>query len=162
METPDFDRMTILERAQHLHDATLRRHGEMLDRQEDARVTHTDQLATLQRLSDQQAILNAQLLQLTARLAEEQGHHADALFRADVAVRSLQQEQDRHAERLERSEMLLSALASEHMEHAERLYHYDIIIARLDEESARHAERMERLDQILQAIKDMLDRGNGH
>jgi chromosome segregation ATPase len=100
-----------------------------------------DRVTLLERMADQQLRLNAQLIDLTARLGEEQGHHADALFRADVAVTSLEQEQARHAERLER---------------------YDAILTRLDEESARHAERLERLDTILQAIKDLLDRGNGH
>ena len=35
------------------------------------------------------------------------------------------------------------------------------ITARLNEEHALHAERLERLEQILQAIKDLLERGNG-
>ena len=34
MDTPDFERLTLLERAQLLHDSTLRRHGEMLERHE--------------------------------------------------------------------------------------------------------------------------------
>jgi hypothetical protein len=38
MDTPDLDRLTILERAQLLHDATLRRHGDMLDRHAEAMV----------------------------------------------------------------------------------------------------------------------------
>lgn len=84
MDTPE-DRLTILERAQLLHDATLRRHGEMLDR------------------------------------------HAEAM----VALRGIQ----------ERQERLLETLTT---------------IA------AQHEERMAKLQQTLDAIKDMLERGNGH
>jgi hypothetical protein len=120
MDTPDLDRLTILERAQQLHDATLRRHGEMLDR-------HADDMAALARLGEQQRQLNDQLIALSTRLNQEQALHA--------AAQGL---------------------------HHERLARYDAILTRLDEESARHAERLARLDQILQAIKDMLDRGNGH
>lgn len=84
MDTPD-DRLTILERAQLLHDATLRRHGEMLDR------------------------------------------HADAM----VEMRAIQERQARLME-------TLTTIA------------------------AQHEERMTTLQQTLDAIKDMLDRGNGH
>jgi len=85
MDTPDLDRLTLLERAQLLHDATLRRHGDMLDQ------------------------------------------HAEAM----VELRSIQ----------ERQERLMETLGT---------------IA------AQHQERMDRLQQTLDAIKDMLDRGNGH
>jgi hypothetical protein len=84
MDTPD-DRLTILERAQLLHDATLRRHGDMLER------------------------------------------HADAM----VALRGIQERQERLME-------TLTTIA------------------------AQHEERMAKLQQTLDAIKDMLDRGNGH
>jgi hypothetical protein len=33
--------------------------------------------------------------------------------------------------------------------------------AQLNQEQALHAERLDRLEQILQAIKDLLERGNG-
>jgi len=92
-------RLTILERAQLLHDATLRRHGEMLDRQD-------EHMSRLDRLTDQQLALNDQLKDLTARLNQEQALHAEQL--------------------------------------------------------ARHEAIMASLAQTLQAIKDMLDRGNGH
>jgi hypothetical protein len=46
MDTPE-DRLTLLERAQLLHDATLRRHGEILDRHEDALARHADHMAHL-------------------------------------------------------------------------------------------------------------------
>ena len=86
------DRLTILERAQLLHDATLRRHGEMLDT------------------------------------------HADAMG----ALRSIQERQERTMETLTGIAMTLAGLA------------------------AQHEERMDKLQQTLDAIKDMLDRGNGH
>ena len=47
MDTPDVDRLTLLERAQLLHDATLRRHGDMLER-------HADHMAHLEILMEQQ------------------------------------------------------------------------------------------------------------
>ena len=47
METPDLERLTIVERAQLLHDATLRRHSEMLDRHE-VRMAALADLATRQ------------------------------------------------------------------------------------------------------------------
>jgi len=50
------------------------------------------------------------------------------------------------------------ALALQH----ERLARADAILARRDQASAPHAERLERFDQVLQAIKDLLERGNGH
>jgi hypothetical protein len=85
MDTPDLDRLTLLERAQILHDATLRRHGELLDQ------------------------------------------HVETM----TALRQIQ----------ERQERVLETLAG---------------IA------GQHQERMDRLQQTLDAIKDMLDRGNGH
>jgi hypothetical protein len=85
MDTPDLDRLTLLERAQLLHDATLRRHGDILDQ------------------------------------------HAEAM----VALRGIQERQERLME-------TLTGIA------------------------AQHQEQMQELRQILQAIKDMLDRGNGH
>ena len=79
------ERLTILERAQLLHDATLRRHGDMLDQ-------HAEAMAELRRIQ-------------------------------------------------ERQERLMETLTS---------------IA------AQHNERMATLQQTLDAIKDLLDRGNGH
>jgi hypothetical protein len=78
-------RLTLLERAQLLHDATLRRHGDLLDA------------------------------------------HAEAM----AALRGIQERQERLME-------TLTGIA------------------------VQHEERMGELRQILQAIKDMLDRGNGH
>jgi len=41
MDTIDpLEHLTLLERAQLLHDATLRRHGELLDRLEEERTRH--------------------------------------------------------------------------------------------------------------------------
>lgn len=47
MDSPDVDRMTILERAQQLHDATLRRHGDMLDQ-------HTITMSILRNIAERQ------------------------------------------------------------------------------------------------------------
>jgi hypothetical protein len=120
METPDLDCLTLLERAQLLHDATLRRHGEMLDHHEDARVQHAAQLARLDALAERQQQLQADLHALMAGV----------LSRQDTQTLRL----ERHAERM----AALEALA------------------------AQHQERMDKLQQVLDAIKDMLDRGNGH
>jgi hypothetical protein len=46
------DRLTILERAQLLHDATLRRHGEMLDHHEEQIQTQQDLVATQAKLAE--------------------------------------------------------------------------------------------------------------
>ena len=100
MDTTDpMDRLTLLERAQLLHDATLRRHGEILDR-------HDEHLALLRGLMEQQARTQTALSEIAERLT---------------------QQQDLYAERL-----------------------------------ARQEEVMLRLAQTLDAIRDMLDRGNGH
>ena len=97
--TDDNDRLTILERAQLLHDATLRRHGDLLDR-------HADHMAHLEILMEQQIENQTALREIADRLTQQQAGQA----------------------------------------------------ARLD----RHEEVMLRLAQTLDAIKDMLDRGNGH
>jgi len=93
------DRLTILERAQLLHDATLRRHGEMLER------------------------------------------HADTL----VELRSIQ----------ERQERLMETLTTIVVQHEARLETLTAL-------AVQHDERMATLQQTLDAIKDLLDRGNGH
>ncbi len=54
MDTPDVDRMTLLERAQQLHDATLRRHGEMLDRHEDNLIQHAFAMGELRSIQERQ------------------------------------------------------------------------------------------------------------
>jgi len=92
MNTDDMDRLTILERAQLLHDATLRRHGELLDRLDDARVQHAEAMQGLRGIQERQ--------------------HAMMETLTGIA--------------------------------------------------AQHQERMDRLQQTLDAIKDMLDRGDGH
>ena len=98
MDTHDRDdRLTLLERAQLLHDATLRRHGELLEH-------HEERMARLEGLMEQQLRTQAVLGEIAERLV---------------------QRQDQHAERLD-----------------------------------RHEEIMLRLTQTLNAIRDLLDRGN--
>jgi hypothetical protein len=106
MDTDDLDRLTLFERAQLLHDATLRRHGEMLDRHDDALARHEAQMPLLRGLIEQQASTQTALREIADRLT---------------------QQQDLHAERL-----------------------------------ARHEEVMLCLAQTLDAVRDMIDRGNGH
>ena len=55
------DRLTILERAQLLHDATLQRHGEMLDR-------HEDSLIRLQAMQETQTHILLTLTEVSVRL----------------------------------------------------------------------------------------------
>jgi len=55
------ERLTILERAQLLHDATLRRHGEMLDQ-------HAVEMAALRDIQERQQRLMETLADVSARL----------------------------------------------------------------------------------------------
>jgi hypothetical protein len=57
------DRLTILERAQLLHDATLRRHGDMLD-------THAETLTVLRGIQERQARLLEPLTTIAAQHTE--------------------------------------------------------------------------------------------
>jgi hypothetical protein len=75
MDAHDLERLTLLERAQQLHDATLRRHGEMLDRHEDARAWHEDlliqhqhEMVLLRALLEYQGQTQRQLAETSARL----------------------------------------------------------------------------------------------
>jgi hypothetical protein len=120
METPERDRLTILERAQLLHDATLRRHGELLDQHEEARVQHESRMAHLEAMLERQQQLATQMQALTARVLDRQ---------------------DAEAVELERHEHILE------------------VLTRI---ASQHDERMAELQRTLIAIKDMLDRGNGH
>ena len=64
MDTPDLDRLTILERAQLLHDYTLRRHGEMLAAHDASRLKHEEAMRTLQAM---EARLNQMLISIETR-----------------------------------------------------------------------------------------------
>src|SRR5262245_24864525 len=62
MDTPDHeDRLTILERAQLLHDATLRCHSDVIER-------HEERIALLTSLMEQQARTLTTLTEVAARL----------------------------------------------------------------------------------------------
>jgi Tfp pilus assembly protein PilN len=62
MDTPDHeDRLTILEQAPLLHDATLRRHSDMIER-------HEERIALLTSLMEQQARTLTTLTEVAARL----------------------------------------------------------------------------------------------
>lgn len=56
-----FERLTILERAQFLHDSTLRRHGDALER-------HAERMDALERLIADQQRMQQQLLDVSAKL----------------------------------------------------------------------------------------------
>ena len=68
------ERLTILERAQLLHDATLRRHGEILDR-------HDEHIALLRGLMEQQTRTQADLREIADRLTQRQDHHEEIMRR---------------------------------------------------------------------------------
>jgi hypothetical protein len=70
------DRLTILERAQLLHDATLRRHGEMLDR-------HDEQIALLRSLLERQTQTQQDLAATQAKLTETLDAIKDLLGRGN-------------------------------------------------------------------------------
>ena len=70
MDTPDLERLTILERAHLLHDATLRRHGELLDRLDEARGQHDVRLIELRHLAEGQARLLETLTAIAAHHEE--------------------------------------------------------------------------------------------
>ena len=88
----------------------------------------------LERLQVQQDRLNTLLVEVTGRLNDEQALHGTIL--------------PRHEMRLE----LLTILASQHEERMEQLA---LLVT-------QHEERMAKLQQTLDAIKDMLNRPNGH
>jgi len=104
MDTTDpMDRLTILERAQLLHDATPRRHGEMLDRHEGSRLQHEAQMARMETLMEQQHHLQADLGEIAARLTERQDRHEDIM-------RLLAQRQDQHEDIMQRLAQTLQAI----------------------------------------------------
>ena len=68
METDSLERLTLLERAQLLHDATLRRHGEMLD-------VHAEAMTELRGIQERQA----RLLEALTTIATQHQERMDAL-----------------------------------------------------------------------------------
>lgn len=74
MDDATFDRLTALERAEFLHASTLRRHGDMLDQ-------HETRMATLERLIADQQRMQAQLLDVSARLQTTMDAITDLLNR---------------------------------------------------------------------------------
>jgi len=86
MADDPFDRLTLLERAQFLHDATLRRHGEALDQ-------HAEQMARLHLLLARQQQMEQEVLALHAKmdarqddLAAHQRDHAQHMARLDAIL----------------------------------------------------------------------------
>jgi hypothetical protein len=76
MDTPDVpERLTNLERAQLLHDNTLHRHGEMLDRHEVQLISHAAQMATLGDLMTRQLQMQHDLQGIAAQVAQRQQDH---------------------------------------------------------------------------------------
>ncbi len=84
MDTPDLDRLTLLERAQLLHDATLRRHGDILDR-------HADHMAHLEILMEQQLQTQTALREIAERLTQQHDRHAVLLAQHEATMASLAQ-----------------------------------------------------------------------
>jgi len=68
------ERLTLLERAQLLHDTTLRRHGDILDR-------HEERMAALATLQEHQVALMTELKEINARMVTTQAAILDLLRR---------------------------------------------------------------------------------
>ncbi len=96
METPDLDRLTILERAQQLYDATMRRHGDMLDRHEDSRLQHEAALARHETAMAELRSIQERQERLMETLATMLGHQADRL----TTLETTQERQERLMETL--------------------------------------------------------------
>jgi chaperonin cofactor prefoldin len=129
----------------------------------DDRLTHLGQLA------DQQRRLNEQLLLLNARLSDQQGRqgetladHRDRLSILERAQLLHSAAQHLHDATLRQHGMLLTQHA-EGMAELRRLQErQERLMETLTGIASQHEERMAELHQLLQAIKDMLDRGDGH
>jgi hypothetical protein len=89
MDTTDpMDRLTLLERAQLLHDATLRRHGEILDR-------HDEHIALLRGLMEQQARTQTALSEIADRLTQRQDQHEEVMLRLAQTLDAIRDMLDR-------------------------------------------------------------------
>jgi len=81
MDTIDpLERLTLLERAQLLHDAALRRHGELLDRLEEERTRHANHMAHLEILMTQQIEMQTTFKEIAERLTHRQHRHDEAIL----------------------------------------------------------------------------------
>ena len=83
MDTPDLDRLTLLEQAQILHDATLRRHGEMLDHHADTLARHEITMTVLRDIQARQQSLIETLTGITATLTQTLAAIKDMLDRGN-------------------------------------------------------------------------------
>jgi hypothetical protein len=83
MDTPNLDRLTILERAQLLHDVTLHRYGEMLDQQAAAVVELRSLQERQQRLMETLTAIAAQHPEFMARLQQTLDAIKDMLDRGN-------------------------------------------------------------------------------
>jgi len=81
------DRLTILQQAQLLHDATLSRHGELLDRLEDARLEHAEVMRALRGLQERQQTILEMILALLHQQEERLAQHEAQM----TAVRAILQ-----------------------------------------------------------------------
>jgi hypothetical protein len=77
------ERLTILERAHLLHDATLRRHGDMLDGHDERLHQHAEQMQALHALMARQVHTQQDLAATQARLAETLDAIKDMLDRGN-------------------------------------------------------------------------------
>src|SRR5215831_17801648 len=103
MADDPFDRLTLLERAQLLHDATVRRHGDLLDQ-------HAEAMTHLRALAERQQALTQQLADFQTRLdarqddlATHQRDHAAHMAALDALAAD-------HTERLARLDAILAAV----------------------------------------------------
>jgi chromosome segregation ATPase len=132
-----------------------------------------DRVDALEQLQDQQRRLNEQLLLLNARLRDDQDRTVLTHQRAETILLRLDEERARHAARLDTLGAQLTALtqtqaaALASLQRAQDLHDATLrrhgeFLERDEARMAQHEAQMAELRQILQAIKDLLPRGNGH
>jgi len=83
MDAPDLERLTLLERAQLLHDATLRRHSAMLDQHADTLARHEMTMVALREIQARQQSLIETLTGITATLTQTLAAIKDMLDRGN-------------------------------------------------------------------------------
>src|SRR5262249_60034776 len=85
MDTPDLDCLTLLERAQLLHDATLRRHGELLDAHADHLAAHAVAMAEMRQIQERQE----HLLETLTGIAAQHQERMDRLQQTLDAIKDM-------------------------------------------------------------------------
>jgi len=99
VDTPD-DRLTLLQQAQLLHDATLSRHGELLDRLEDARLEHAEVMRGVRALQERQHTILEMVLALLHQQDERLAQHEAQMTELRAILQAITALADRRNGRL--------------------------------------------------------------